>query len=130
MTKEEHVRFWLESSEQDLPVMESLFDKGHFAWALFVGHLVLEKMLKSLYVQNKDITPPFIHHLLKLARETGLTLNVEQEEFLLEVTSYNIRGRYPDFKHALQNKATPEYTIEKITRIKEFRQWLNSLIIR
>jgi hypothetical protein len=59
-----------------------------------------------------------------------LILDIEQEDFLLEVTSYNIRGRYPDFKHALQNKATPEYTIEQISRIKEFGQWLNSLIIR
>ena len=130
MTKEEHVRFWLESSEQDLPVMESLFDKGHFAWALFVGHLVLEKMLKALYVQNKDVTPPFTHHLLKLAREAGLAADNEQEDFLLEVTTYNIRGRYPDFKHAMQNKATPEYTLERISRIKEIRQWLSSMIIR
>ena len=84
MTKEEHVRFWVESSEQDLPVMESLFDKGHFVWALFVGHLVLEKLLKALYVQNQDITPPFTHHLLKLARETGLTLDVSRRIFCLK----------------------------------------------
>jgi HEPN domain-containing protein len=84
MTKEEHVRFWVESSEQDLPVMESLIDKGHFVWALFVGHLVLEKLLKALYVQNQDITPPFTHHLLKLARETGLTLDVSRRIFCLK----------------------------------------------
>ena len=130
MTKEEHVNFWVESSMQDLPVMESLLDKGHFVWALFVGHLVLEKMLKAPYVQNHAATPPFIHHLLKLGRDAGLSLDADQEDFLLEVTNYNIQGRYPDFKRALQNKATPEYTQERIHRIKEFRLWLDSLITR
>ena len=130
MTKEEHVRFWVESSEQDLPVMEGLLDKGHFVWALFVGHLVLEKILKALYVQNHAATPPFTHHLLKLGRDAGLSLDADQEDFLLEVTNYNIQGRYPDFKRALQNKATPEYTRERIHRIKEFRLWLDSLITR
>ena len=57
-------------------------------------------------------------------------LDADQEDFLLEVTNYNIQGRYPDFKRALQNKATPEYTRERIHQIKEFRLWLDSLITR
>ena len=50
MTKDEIIKYWLSSSDRDLTVMESLFDNGHYVWALFVGHLVLEKILKAHYV--------------------------------------------------------------------------------
>jgi len=35
--------------------MQSLLENRHYTWALFVGHLVLEKLLKALYVKNADL---------------------------------------------------------------------------
>lgn len=124
MTRDEHIGYWKESALEDMKVMESLYEKGHYAWALFIGHLVLEKLLKALYVQQVGETVPFVHNLLKLARESGLDLTDAQEEFLLEVTAYNIKGRYPDYKKEFQRIATAAYTVEKINSIKEFAQWL------
>jgi len=31
-------------------VAESLLEKGHYTWCLFVGHLILEKLLKAIYL--------------------------------------------------------------------------------
>ena len=42
MTKDEIVKYWIDSSEMDYQAMESLYDKGHYVWALFVAHLVIE----------------------------------------------------------------------------------------
>ncbi len=50
MTRDEIVQYWLNSAETDLAAMETLFRSGHFVWALFLGHLVLEKTLKANYV--------------------------------------------------------------------------------
>ena len=45
MNIKKHVEYWVETAEHDLPVAESLFKNGHYDWCLFIGHLVLEKML-------------------------------------------------------------------------------------
>jgi hypothetical protein len=67
---------------------------------------------------------PRVHNLLKIARDCGLQLTIEQEDFLLEVTTYNLKGRYPDYKLSFHRKATVEFTTGKIDRIREMRQWL------
>jgi HEPN domain-containing protein len=37
--------YWLESSDDDCQVMQSLLDNGHYTWAIFLGQLVIEKLL-------------------------------------------------------------------------------------
>jgi hypothetical protein len=44
----------------DFEAMESLYDKGHHVWALFVAYLVIVKLLKAHYVRNVDNNPPLI----------------------------------------------------------------------
>ncbi|QQR81449.1 MAG: HEPN domain-containing protein [Deltaproteobacteria bacterium] len=60
--------------------------------------MAIEKLLKAIHavVQN-DHAPP-IHNLLRLAKLGNLALNLSQEEQLVTITSFNIEGRYPDFK--------------------------------
>lgn len=130
MTKDEIIQYWVKSSDQDYPVMESLFSSGHYGWSLFLGHLVLEKLLKACYVMNVDIASPRIHNLLKLAKDAGLELTKEQMLFLDEVTMYNLRARYPDYKDRFFQMATKTYTEDSINKIKEFRQWLLQQISR
>jgi len=47
MTKEEHINYWRESAQHDLESAEDIFDSGRYDWCLFVGHLALEKNIKS-----------------------------------------------------------------------------------
>jgi HEPN domain-containing protein len=124
MTREDVIRYWVESSEVDFRAMESLFENGHYVWALFVGHLVTEKLLKALYVRNVDTNAPRIHDLLKLGTEAGLGLSDDQRTFLDAVTSFNIKARYPDKKHKFYERASQGFAAEYVRRIKEFRQWL------
>ena len=41
------VRYWLETAEEDWPVAEHLLASGDYRYALFFGHLYLEKLLKE-----------------------------------------------------------------------------------
>lgn len=50
MTIEEQIDHWMKAAELDLPVAEHLFKNGYNVWCLFIGHLVLEKILKAHYV--------------------------------------------------------------------------------
>lgn len=124
MTKDEIIQYWIDSSEVDFKAMESLFANGHYVWALFTGHLVLEKLLKACYVKMIDIRMPQIHDLLKIAEMATLELSYEQKVFLDEVTTFNIRARYPDYKRGFYKKATKEFTERYIKEIKEFRAWI------
>lgn len=124
MTKDEIIKYWLNSSDIDYKAMESLFDNGHYVWALFIGHLVVEKLLKSYYIKNVGSDFPQIHHLLKIAEKSNLELTEVQKNFLLEVTAFNIKARYPDYKYKFYKKATKTFTEKYINEIRGFRQWL------
>jgi HEPN domain-containing protein len=99
MEKSEIIKYWLHSSDIDYKAMESLFDGGHYVWALFLAHLVIEKSLKAYYTENVDMNVPRIHDLLKIAQNGNLQLTEEQMDFLDEVTTFNIKTRYPDYKN-------------------------------
>jgi len=127
--KEEHIRYWLDSAAHDFETAEALFESRKYDWCLFIGHLVLEKTLKALYVKDtENQTPPRIHNLVKIAEKTKLQLNEEQRIFLDEVNDFNIEIRYPDFKLTFQIKCTEEYTKTRFLKIKKYYIWLRSLV--
>ena len=50
-------RYWVTEAEEGLNVAGHLFEKGDYSYALFFGHLAIEKLLKGLYVERKHNTP-------------------------------------------------------------------------
>jgi len=124
MERDEIVRYWLESSDDDYKVMQSLFDNGHYVWALFLSHLVIEKLLKACHVKCVDTNYPRIHNLIEIAIKAKLDLSTEQKESLVELTTFNLRARYPDYKNRFQKKATRQFAENQISKVKEFRKWL------
>lgn len=124
MKKDEIVKYWIESADLDFRAMDSLFSNSHYVWALFIGHLVIEKLLKACYAKNVDREIPYTHDLLKIAEKSGLELTNDQKLFLDEVTTFNMRARYPDYKKKFYKKATGEFSGQYIVKIKEFREWL------
>ncbi len=128
MTKEEHTKYWLETAEEDWKTANHLFEKGDYSWCLFLCHLVLEKYSKALYVQNINKSVPYKHRLSFLAEKAKLNLTNEQVDFLDEVTEFNIEARYPDYKKRFIKKATKTFTLNYLQKIKEFKEWLRTLI--
>ena len=124
MEKEDIVKYWIESSDSDFQVMESLFENEHYVWSLFLGHLVVEKLLKAYHVRNVDADYPRIHNLLEIAHKASLELSDEQKLVMSELSTFNLRARYPDYKNRFQRKATREFAESHISKVKDFRQWL------
>ena len=124
MTRDEIMNYWIDSAEVDFQAMENLFIHGHYIWALFIGHLVIEKLLKAYHAKNVSISVSPIHDLTKIAEKANLTLSESQKDFLDEVTTFNLKARYPDYKNRFYKKATKEFAETYIIKIKEFRQWL------
>ncbi len=124
MTRDEVIKYWLDSANADFKAMNSLFRSGHYMWALFLGHLVIEKLLKAIYVKNVGVDVPYTHNLLKIAGDAKLGLTEEQKDFLSEITTFNIKARYPDFKGRFYKKASKKFAAHYMEEIKEFRKWL------
>ncbi|MFZ5431867.1 MAG: HEPN domain-containing protein [Bacteroidota bacterium] len=127
--KEKLIKFWIESSDEDFDTMIAMFETRRFNWALFVGHLMIEKLLKALFVKINSEYPPFIHNLLRLAEKCSLDLSDEQKLFFATVSAFNINARYDDYKKSFQQKCTLEYTSQWIENLKKMREWIKKLII-
>ena len=109
--------------------MLHLVEKGDFAWSLFIGHLVIEKLLKAWYIQTTSETPPFIHDLVRLAEKGDLSLGDEQKDILDTISAFNIMARYDDYKMEFHRKCTREFTEKWVNHIREFRRWMNGKLL-
>ena len=127
--KDKLIKYWSDSSDEDFDTMITMFESEKFNWALFIGHLMIEKLLKALYVKKNNDYPPFIHNLLRLAEKCDLELTDDHRLFLVTVTAFNINARYDDYKMSFQQKCTPEFTETWIEILKINRQWIKKLII-
>ena len=116
--------FWIAEAKEALQVADHLMEKDDYSYALFFGHLAIEKLLKALYiVKRKDHAPP-IHNLLRLAKIAGITVPVDRVDALIEISAFNIEARYPDIKRTFRKKCNAEYAENQIRVIKEIFQWL------
>ncbi len=118
--------YWLEEAEDALRVMHHLFEKGDYSYALFFGHLAVEKILKAVYVIRKGEHAPYLHDLEKLAKQSDIPLTSEQKLLLIQITGFNIEARYPDEKRSFRKKCTEDFTKEMLNKIEEVFQWLKS----
>lgn len=124
------MNYWIKSSDEDFVTMEILYKNKQNAWCLYIGQLVIEKLLKALYAKNNKGTPyaPKTHDLLYLAEKIQLELTKEQKISLDTITKFNIEARYDDYKESFRQNCTNEYTAQQIKNIKEVREWLKNLL--
>ena len=128
MRKSELIKYWIDSSDMDFKAMQNLFKSKDYHWALFVGHLVIEKILKGLFVKTNEEEVPKIHNLVLLADRAKLNLTDEQKDILREITSFNINARYADYKLSFYKKCTKKYSEQKKKDIENIRIWLKKQI--
>ena len=130
MNSIELVEYWVSGAELDEATFGHLLESRDNHWALFMGHIVIEKLLKALIAQNNEegIVTPRSHDLLLLAQRANLTLDECTEDLLDLISTFNLNARYPDYKLAFYKKCTNEYTKERVAEMKEVIAWLKSLI--
>lgn len=110
INKKKVIQYWLEGSDEDFKTMSILYDTKRYTWSLFIGHLMIEKLLKAYYVREKEEYPPYTHNLLRLAELSGLSVSEDRKIDLATITAFNINARYDDFKKSFQRKCTSEFT--------------------
>jgi HEPN domain-containing protein len=118
--------FWIAEAEEALQVAENLVASKDYSYALFFGHLAIEKILKALHAHQLNRHAPPIHNLVGLASTLDLPLSDSRKAALARVTTFNIQARYPDFKRAFRKKCTPTYTARQLASIQGLFKWLRS----
>lgn len=126
MSKEELIKYWFDTAEEDWRTAEGLFNLGHYMPALFYTHITIEKYLKGIIVQNGN-DAPFEHNLLALVQKAQIDLDNDQLSHLTEINTFNIRARYDDYKRSFYTKANKEYAEEYFKYVKEFILWLKKI---
>jgi HEPN domain-containing protein len=118
------VRYWVETSDDDGKTMTNLFNSKDYHWALFIGHLVLEKLLKASVVKKTCNNPPFTHDLTKLAKLTGIAFSEVQLDWLDTITTFNLNARYDSYKKSFYLKCTFDFTKEWLDNIITLQKWI------
>lgn len=126
MTNIELMEYWIESSDEDYDTMIYMKKGNRNTWCLFLGHLVIEKLLKGLYAKNNPENPiaPKIHNLILLSQKANLIVPNEIRDKIQIINTFNISARYDDYKKTFAEKCTNDYTNEQIKNIEEVRKWL------
>lgn len=119
-------KYWIAEAEEALQIAQHLIEKNDYSYALFFGHLAVEKILKALYVVHQGEHAPPLHNLLRLAKKAGLEPDEAKIDGLIRITAFNIEARYPDLKRAFRKKCTAEFTNNQMNIIKEIFQWVKS----
>ena len=120
--------YWMEEASEALNVAWHLYEKNDYSYALFFGHLAIEKLFKALHVVRKGEHAPYIHNLQRLAEIIGIDVTEEQEESLTRITRFNLEARYPDQKRNFRKMCTKEFTKNELDQIQEMFTWLKSML--
>jgi HEPN domain-containing protein len=126
--KERVINHWIESADHDFKTMIDLYQTQNNNWALFMGHLVIEKLLKALYIKSKDEFPPMIHDLRRLCELAEIELNTPQQILFDSISRFNINARYDDYKQSFYQLCTESFTTEWIGKIKDCRLWIKTML--
>jgi len=122
------IQSWVDSSDKDFLTMNDMYKTKHYDWALFMGHLTIEKLLKALYFKITSKHPPLIHDLRRLAEKINIPLTEDRIIQLDSISRFNIRARYDDYKQSFYKLCTIEFTDEWISKVNECRLWIKQML--
>ena len=105
-----------------------MYKKKKYPYALFMGHLALEKVLKAVVVKTTRKHAPYTHSLEKLARKSKIDTPKQTQIKLREFMEFHFEARYPDEQKVFYKKCSRSYTKEKLQEIKEIFEWLKSCL--
>jgi len=126
MNNSEKVSYWLDISEYDIETAKAMLTGKRFLYVGFMCHQAVEKILKAYFTSKKELTPPFVHNLKRLAEECELMnqFSEEQLDLIEELLPMNIEARYPTHKELLLKALNTERCNQLILKTEELCFWI------
>jgi HEPN domain-containing protein len=122
-TKEESVKFWLNSCRDDFETAKAMLGARRYNYAMFMCQQALEELLKAIIVTQTNDNPPYIHDLVLLSKKINLKFPKDIQQNLRGINPHYIVARYKPkrFDPEVYNRTSAKKTI-KIT--EEIIEWL------
>jgi len=131
MTTEEKVKYWINLSDNDLKVAQTLLRGKHYLYTGFMCHQVIEKIFKAYYSKLKTDTPPFVHDLryIAIVADFWKDLSDVQQMQVIELLPLQIEARYPEYKNRIAQSLTEQKCKKLIEQAKLLQQWTKEQIL-
>ena len=100
-----------------------MLKSGHLLYVVFLCQQAVEKVLKALWCDKREDSPPYTHNLEVLSESLDLKLSDENNFFLELLSRFYIVGRYPSFKQKLASDLDLKKAEQMFQNSKEFVQW-------
>lgn len=123
---DDRVTYWIEMSDYDFDTANAMLETKRYLYVAFMCHQTIEKILKAYWSKVMKEPPLKIHHLSRLAAQSGLIneLREEQLNFIDVLEPLNIEARYPSYKEQLMRMLTPDYCRLLLSQTNELRLWI------
>lgn len=120
---------WIERADYDLETAKSLLKSKRYLYVAFMCQQCLEKLLKA-HITSGGNNPPLVHNLLRLAKESGLTTEMAEDQKLLlaDLNPFYIKARYGEYKDALSRVCSAETAAQFLKSTENFIKWLKPKI--
>lgn len=118
------VQYWLEGAEYDMGVAKAMYKTKKYPYALFMGHLSLEKLLKAIVVKITREHAPYTHSLPLLAEKMNIEIPQKIMKRLAKFMEFHFEARYPDEQKKFYKKCSKEFANKSMQEIKEVYTWL------
>ena len=120
------ISYWFRGAKYDLGVANAMFKTQKYPYAIFMGHLAIEKLLKALVVKYTKKHAPFSHSLPYLAEKSGIKIPPSVRMGLREFIEFHFEARYPDASKLFYDKCTKAYAAAKLKEMKKVFQWIKT----
>ncbi|MBI4654702.1 MAG: HEPN domain-containing protein [Nitrospirae bacterium] len=118
------VKYWLDGAKYDMGTATAMFKTKKYPYALFMGHLALEKLLKALVVRDTQKHAPYTHSLSLLGEKLDIEIPEKIMKRLVRFMEFHFEARYPEAQRKFYKKCTKKFTNKKMQEIKEVFIWL------
>ena len=129
MTKEQHIKYWVDTAQYDWTGVEHAFNSKDYLHSLFWAHLTLEKLAKAHWVRtHEENIPPKIHNIVRLLEQSNIDFGEDTMKFLEMFIRFQLSARYPDYINNMYKVCTKDYTESKLEKVKEVRKCLLEML--
>ena len=119
---------WIEIAEYDLKTAAAMLKSKRYLYVVFMCQQAIEKILKAIYTQQKNETPPRTHNLPYLTQSLNLNLPESDKDLLFTLTNLYVESRYPEEQTKLSQILSPKQSTQYLSRTKEVFKCLKEIL--
>jgi len=120
----DRVAEWIKQSDYDMDTAKFMFNGGRYAYAVFMCHLAVEKVLKGLFQYKTGEIPPKTHNLVYLLSKLDIKPEKKMAKHIVLLIEANIAARYPESLEILQKNYIESVTSDILKQSEEVILWI------